>query len=188
MIDDEALKNIERLHQLKTDGIISEEEFAQGKERLLFGARPQRAAATPSLGKTIINPEIDEHLRWALLPLKRFLDFEGRSSRREFWMFLLLFSALVAVLAFAAFIEMGLTGNAGAISVLAILAIGIASLATVVPLLAVQVRRLHDQNRSGWLVLINMVPYVGAIIVLFLMAVEGTPGTNRFGADPRNGG
>ena len=49
---------------------------------------------------------------------------------------------------------------------------------------AVQIRRLHDTNRSGWFSLIGIIPYVGLIIVLVLCAMKGTEGDNDYGEDP----
>jgi uncharacterized membrane protein YhaH (DUF805 family) len=54
-----------------------------------------------------------------------------------------------------------------------------------VPLLAAQVRRFHDQGKSGWFVLVNFVPYVGPLLVLIAMLVPGNAGDNVYGADPR---
>lgn len=54
-------------------------------------------------------------------------------------------------------------------------------LALFIPSLAIQVRRFHDLDKSGWMVLINFVPYIGGFIVLIMMMLEGTPGPNRFG-------
>jgi uncharacterized membrane protein YhaH (DUF805 family) len=54
-----------------------------------------------------------------------------------------------------------------------------------VPGLAVMVRRFHDQEKSGWFFLFYFVPYVGSIIVLVFMCIDGTRGDNRYGADPK---
>lgn len=62
---------------------------------------------------------------------------------------------------------------------------GLYSLAVLLPSLAVGVRRLHDTSRSGWWMLISLVPFVGGIWLLVLMALEGTAGANRFGEDPK---
>lgn len=59
------------------------------------------------------------------------------------------------------------------------------ALAIFIPSLAVQVRRFHDQDKSGWFVLLGFIPYVGGIIVLVFMCLEGTKGKNRFGDDPK---
>jgi uncharacterized membrane protein YhaH (DUF805 family) len=64
--------------------------------------------------------------------------------------------------------------------------LGIFGLATIIPSIAVQVRRFHDQDKSGWFVLLNLVPYIGALIVLVFMFIEGTKGPNRFGPDPKD--
>jgi uncharacterized membrane protein YhaH (DUF805 family) len=50
----------------------------------------------------------------------------------------------------------------------------------------VQVRRFHDQDKSGWFVLLSLIPFLGAIIVLVFMFLEGTKGPNRFGPDPKD--
>ena len=59
-------------------------------------------------------------------------------------------------------------------------------LASIIPAIAVQVRRFHDQDRSGWFVLLNFIPYLGSLIVLVFMCLEGTKGPNRFGPDPKD--
>jgi uncharacterized membrane protein YhaH (DUF805 family) len=69
-----------------------------------------------------------------------------------------------------------------AIGLFLIYAVGV-----IVPSLAVQVRRFHDQDKSGWFLLLNFIPYVGGLIVLVFMCIEGTKGENRFGPDPKGG-
>ena len=61
-------------------------------------------------------------------------------------------------------------------------------LVSLVPGIAVSVRRLHDQDRSGWLLLFAFLPILGAFILLVLMCLNGTRGRNRFGPDPKNPG
>ena len=58
-------------------------------------------------------------------------------------------------------------------------------LATLIPNLAVGVRRLHDTNRSGWWMLIVLVPLIGIVVLLIFDVMEGTKGPNRFGPDPK---
>ena len=113
--------------------------------------------------------EPDNMLGRGFSPLLRYADFSGRSSPREFWTFTVLQAAGFALLA-------GL-GTATT-------TVGLAAAALVVPNIAVAVRRCHDQNRSGWLVLIGLIPYVGWLILLVLMMIGGTAGPNRYGADP----
>jgi uncharacterized membrane protein YhaH (DUF805 family) len=57
-------------------------------------------------------------------------------------------------------------------------------IALVIPNLAVMVRRLHDQNLSGWFILLFFIPYVGSIVMIVFMCIRGTDGPNRFGSDP----
>ncbi len=60
------------------------------------------------------------------------------------------------------------------------------SLAAFIPSIAVQVRRFHDQDKSGWFVLLGLIPYLGGLILIIFMCLEGTRGPNRFGPDPRD--
>src|SRR4051794_36628867 len=95
---------------------------------------------------------------WALRPLKRYAEFSGRSSRAEFWwfflfltiayfaMWLLLFGAMTGVGAAQSSPNIGMLGAIGVGGIL----IGLVWLALIIPTIAVQVRRLHDTNRSGW--------------------------------------
>ena len=55
-----------------------------------------------------------------------------------------------------------------------------------IPGIAVQVRRFHDQDKTGWLILLGFIPYVGSIVLLVFMCLEGTKGSNRFGPDPKD--
>ena len=100
-----------------------------------------------------------------------YFDFSGRSSRSEYWWFLLFFMVVSFVVPLLDSTQSGL------ISILAVLGLYI-------PVLAVQVRRLHDINRSGWWILISFVPLVGAILLLVWHCSKGTQGDNRFGTDP----
>ena len=67
---------------------------------------------------------------------------------------------------------------------LAFLFVIVGLLGTLVPSIAVQVRRLHDQDKSGWFALFNLLPYAGGIVMLIFMLIEGTHGDNRYGPDP----
>jgi len=175
MITDESVKTIEGLHRMRAEGIITEEEFEQSKQRILFGSGSK--AATTATG--------NDHLAWMLLPIRRYAEFTGRSSRKEFWMFQLIYVALFV----AGSVLVGVTVDSyGDLSPFGNVVVGLIVLALLglfVPLLAVEVRRFHDQNRSGWFVLLNLIPYVGVIIVFVMMLLEGTQGDNRFGPDPR---
>jgi uncharacterized membrane protein YhaH (DUF805 family) len=181
MIDEDALKSVEKLHQMKADGIISDEEFERSKERLLFGVKQPNATSSRSLhGEAAMLPADNDFLAWAILPLKRYADFSGRSCRQEFWSFLGL-SVAVALVGgvMVAIDEYGALGKLGA------LLIAVMLLGTLVPSFAVMARRYHDQDKSGWYVLLNLIPYVGTVIVLLTMLIPGTAGENQFGHDPK---
>lgn len=80
---------------------------------------------------------------------------------------------------------MGGENGPGALAWLVAALMGIVVLALIVPSIAVTVRRLHDQGKSGWFYLISLVPYVGGFIVLVFMCLEGTPGPNEYGENPK---
>lgn len=101
----------------------------------------------------------------------KYAAFEGRAGRREFWSFVLVNFVIGLVISFT---------RLQALSMLY-------SLAVLVPSLAVGARRLHDTNRSGWLLLLGLIPVIGAIILLVFAAQEGTKGSNKYGADPAGG-
>lgn len=151
-------------------------------------------------------------MEWMILPWKRFADFQGRSRRKEFWMFQLLNVIVALVLAgpfFFSFIgasleaagdpaaEAALAENmfAGGVglSVVGMGIYGLYALAALIPSIAVTVRRFHDRDMSGWwylgLALVGLIPFIGflgSIALLVFMVLPGTEGSNRFGPDPKN--
>jgi uncharacterized membrane protein YhaH (DUF805 family) len=127
-------------------------------------------------------------MEWMFLPLQRYADFSGRSRRKEFWLFSL--GSMLAYIVFGAVFIASAVTDAGEFSVSTGItgAVFLAmALALVVPSLAVQVRRFHDQGKSGWLVLLNCIPYIGCWIVLVMMCLDGTPAGNAYGPDPKLG-
>jgi uncharacterized membrane protein YhaH (DUF805 family) len=117
---------------------------------------------------------------WYLEALKKYAVFSGRSRRMEYWYFVL-FNIIVGVV--LALIDM-LLGTFSAVSNIGLLS-GIYSLAVLIPTLAVTVRRLHDIDRTGWWILINLIPLIGTIVLLVFALTPGTPGSNRYGPDPK---
>ena len=130
-------------------------------------------------------------MEWMLMPYRRYADFSGRSRRKEYWMFVLLFAIVYAV-AFALLLSGGFSMDSagqsepGAMFYLGAGILGVFVLGSLIPSIAVQVRRFHDQDKSGWFVLLNLIPYIGGLIVLVMMCLDGTRGPNRFGADPKD--
>lgn len=124
---------------------------------------------------------------WMLMPYRRYADFSGRSRRKEYWMFYL----LVVIVYVIASVIMGMgaptidpaTGQmvgGGMLWTVGAALLGIFWLGSIIPSLAVSIRRMHDQDRSGWWILCP----IANIIFLF---IDGTPGPNRFGEDPKAG-
>jgi uncharacterized membrane protein YhaH (DUF805 family) len=120
-------------------------------------------------------------MEWATLPFKRYAEFTGRSRRKEYWMFTLLVVVVAIVLSLVEGV-LGLGGMVGGVyGPLTTLFL----LATLVPSIAVGIRRLHDTDRSGWWILIALVPFVGGLILLVFYVLEGTKGPNQYGPDPK---
>ena len=111
------------------------------------------------------------------LALQNYATFTGRSRRSEYWYFFLGNFLIAAVL-------MGLFVATESMIFYAVYMLY--ALAVFIPSLAVAVRRLHDTDKSGWFLLIGLIPLVGGIILLVFMATEGTRGPNKYGPDPKN--
>ncbi len=112
-------------------------------------------------------------MEWYVSVLKRYYDFEGRAHRQEYWMF---FAINLAIAMTISIVER-VIGIAGYLSLLY-------ALAVLCPALGVGVRRLHDTNRSGWFMLIALVPILGALALIYLLAQPGQSSQNQFGAVP----
>ena len=104
--------------------------------------------------------------------VKRSLDFSGRAGRSEYWWFVVV-GVAIGVVAQTFDLLIG-------VPVLSM----VFMLAVFVPGVSVSVRRLHDTDRSGWWMLAGLVPLVGALVVLVLMALPGSEAENQFGAKP----
>lgn len=154
-------------------------------------------------------------LRWMILPLRRYADFSGRSRRREFFGFFVLNTLVTGVLLGP--IWTWLVGNAAALKAAGmspslagtiadpgpmVLGLGLLgglwAIGTVVPTVALSVRRLHDRGMSGWCYLAFVIfalavafsdlplgGFITAVVYLGVMSLPGTRGANRFGEDPR---
>jgi uncharacterized membrane protein YhaH (DUF805 family) len=149
--------------------------------------------ATPSYGLAPYSATLDTNPRPSVtmpqavkLWLKNWKNFSGRASRSEFWwtylgiaivgLVLGIIMAIVAAVIFA--VTSGSTGASDAAAIVVALfygLFGLFGLAAFVPTLALAVRRLHDTNQSGWMYLITLIPYVGGIILLVLMAQPSNP-------------
>lgn len=113
-------------------------------------------------------------MSWFITALKKYAVFSGRSRRSEYWYFALFYSIIYIALAL---IDSASAHPPG-------LLVHILALALFIPFLAVSVRRLHDTDRSGWWVLIGLIPF-GVIALIVFYVQDGGPGRNRFGLNPK---
>jgi uncharacterized membrane protein YhaH (DUF805 family) len=115
---------------------------------------------------------------WKLVVLERFAKFDGRAGRAEFWWFVLANVVLYIALLIVTGIAFAISTAIGVIVVLLAVA---AYFALIIPSIAVAIRRLHDTDKSGWWLLISLIPFGGLVLLVFY-AMEGTNGPNQYGA------
>jgi uncharacterized membrane protein YhaH (DUF805 family) len=119
---------------------------------------------------------------YILRPWRRMLDFSGRSTRREYWLFQLQMPIVVLlVIMFGAML--GFEGT----STILLVILGLGLIPWFIASLAVAVRRLHDHDKSGWFLLLGLIPWIGGIIQVIMMLWPGDSYENSYGYDPRDG-
>ena len=105
-----------------------------------------------------------------------YTDFDGRATRSEYWNYVLVY----IMLSFGISVILGITQS----TILGILAVVI-YLVLLLPSLAVAVRRLHDIGKSGWMLLLGLIPIIGGIIILVFLVKDSESGTNLYGPNPK---
>jgi len=125
-------------------------------------------------------------MNWYLKCLKQYIDFWGRARRKEYWMFTLWNIVITMFLAALAAIgtEIGSDSSVSYIPMVLYLLYGLFIL---IPSFTVSVRRLHDIGKSGWWILIGLIPVIGSIILLVWYCTEGQRCENEWGPDPKEG-
>ena len=131
-------------------------------------------------------------MKWYIAVLKKYVLFNGRASRSEYWFFVL-FNIIVSSILMAIDVAIGMgtaetsvSADAGAsVSFNGGILSAVYALAVFLPGLGVTIRRLHDTDHSGWWVFINLIPIVGPIIFLVFLVKDSTEGDNRFGSSPK---
>lgn len=119
-------------------------------------------------------------MHWYIHGLKNYIAFSGRARRKEYWYFMLFYVLTLGLAAIADIATSTFEDSIGLGWVSAACFV-----ATLLPMLGVSVRRLHDIGRSGWWLLLEFVPWVGSAILLVLSIFNGQPGPNAFGPDPK---
>ncbi|QGQ27077.1 DUF805 domain-containing protein [Gimesia benthica] len=118
-------------------------------------------------------------MNWYLTVLKKYAEFSGRARRKEYWMFALM-NFLISILISIVGAVIGDTDGLIAVSLS-----GVYALFIFIPSLAVTVRRLHDTNKSGWWILISLVPLIGGLVLLIFMVIDSDPNENAYGPNPK---
>ncbi len=115
-------------------------------------------------------------MNWYLKAFKNYSTFTGRAQRSEYWFFTLFyFLGLFIIVLVSIQFDSDLISNT--------LTIGFV-LIHILPYISVTVRRLHDTNRSGWWYFLNLIPYIGPFILLFLLAIDSKE-DNKYGLNPK---
>jgi len=128
-------------------------------------------------------------------PLKKYAEFSGRARRSEYWLFTLFMflsgipAGILFMMAGVGAMAAGSTDSSAAagatgFTLIILLVLCAFYLAMFIPSLAVSVRRLHDSDKSGWLLLLGLIRFGGFVILIFTL-LDGTPGPNRYGEDPK---
>lgn len=151
--------------------------------------RPSRPVQAPLYAGATASPAEGLWTYFVRALTKNFAQFNGRARRSEYWgfiLFLILFFILaifVDVIITLGAIGASETGDPFFLPFLTVLFF----LYTILPSISITVRRLHDQDLSGWLYLVNFVPYIGGIILFILMLIDGRPAPNVHGESPKYG-
>ena len=120
-------------------------------------------------------------MNWYLKVIKSAFDFNSRARRKEYWMYVIINWVIIGVLGVVEHL-LGFSKSEDGYGFIT----GLYALVIFIPGLAVSVRRLHDINRSGWALLINLIPIIGQIILFIWMIKEGNQGENKYGPNPKN--
>ena len=122
---------------------------------------------------------------------KHYADFQGRARRKEYWMYIL-FTAVSFIAALILDNVLGTTFSMDILGESVDTGYGwiylLVALGTFLPFLAVLVRRLHDVGKSGWFMLVSLIPLAGGIWLLVLLCKDSYPGVNQYGANPKTVG
>ncbi len=123
-------------------------------------------------------------MNYYLHVLKNYATFSGRARRSEYWFFVL-FNMIALIVAAVLDNVLGINFKTGGMEIPYGYLYLLYSLFALIPSLAVAVRRLHDVSKSGWMLLIAIIPIIGGIWLLVLLVSDSKPGENEYGANPK---
>lgn len=123
-------------------------------------------------------------MKWFIKVLKHYADFSGRAQRKEYWMFILF--GVIFMFAWTLLLTLLFTINDSFKLYGIVYNVALSSVAILLlPGMAVTVRRLHDTGRSGWMLLVGLIPLIGKIWLITLMLDDGQQGENKYGINPK---
>ena len=124
---------------------------------------------------------------WKTVITQKYAEFNGRARRAEYWWFVII-NALIALAASLLYIPSLGGGDEfrfGFLGGMVTFGLVVFWLAMIIPSIAVAVRRLHDTNKSGWMIFISLIPFIGGLILLVFMLIDGDVGDNQYGPSPK---
>jgi uncharacterized membrane protein YhaH (DUF805 family) len=124
--------------------------------------------------KPFLKEKGDQFMEWYIKVIQNYVGFQGRARRKEYWTFVVIsfvVSVILEVIQRVLHLGQILTS--------------LYSLAVLLPSIAVSMRRLHDTGRTGWWILIGLIPIIGTIILLVYMFLDSQEGENKYGPNPK---
>ncbi|MCL2761433.1 MAG: DUF805 domain-containing protein [Desulfuromonadales bacterium] len=110
---------------------------------------------------------------WMDVLKTKYAKFDGRARRKEYWYFTLV-NIIIGII-------IGILSRISTI----FLVLDLYWLAVLIPGIAVAIRRLHDIGKSGWFLLLGLIPIIGALILLYFYVLDSQPGENQYGSNPK---
>ena len=123
-------------------------------------------------------------MNWYMAVIRKYAEFNGRARRQEYWMFFLMNFLIVVLIGILGGIVSALLGKLGGL--ISSVFSSLYAIFIFIPGIAVTVRRLHDTNKSGWWILLNLIPPLGQLILLIFMVIDSDPNDNTYGPNPKH--
>ncbi|MCC8180154.1 MAG: DUF805 domain-containing protein [Planctomycetes bacterium] len=127
-----------------------------------------------------------EYKQWYMRAWRRWKDFSGRARRKEYWTFVIINTVFTFLLQTGVQYFTDETGYTFGIGHVLNIIAWLFSLFILIPGLAVSYRRMHDRGKSGWWLLLYIIPLIGWLILVIMFVQDSQPGPNRYGPNPKN--